>query len=151
MITHPNSAALGGGVFKFGLKVDPYKYQFYMKKWPIHISIGPILGLILSKITHFSKIFLNLSQFWLKVGKILKIDPFIYQILCFIRCHSYTKRLILLPMLAAHPRRFLYTEYPPLGLAATTSHGRCISYWSNCSQGGGRVLTWKWVTGMWCP
>ena len=32
-----------------------------------------------------------------------KIDPFIYQILHFIRGHSYTKRLISLLMLAAHP------------------------------------------------
>ena len=46
------------GVLKFGfgtdvllhnLKVDSYKYQFFKKKWPIHIPIGPIFGEILSK------------------------------------------------------------------------------------------------------
>ena len=48
----------GRGILKFGfgrdvlprnLKVDPYKYQFFKKKEPIHIPIGPILGQILSK------------------------------------------------------------------------------------------------------
>ena len=79
---------VGGEVLKFGfgrdalpqnLKVDPYKYQFFKKKWPIHIPIVPILGQILSKITQkspdFSKIFLNLSQFWLKFGQIFKNRP----------------------------------------------------------------------------
>ena len=51
-----------GGVLKFGfgrdvapqnLKVDPYKYQFFKKKWPIHITIDPIFSQILSKITWF--------------------------------------------------------------------------------------------------
>ena len=41
-----------------------------------------------------------------------KIDRFIYQITHFIRGHSYIKRLTLLPMLAAHPRRFFCTKYP---------------------------------------
>ena len=57
------------------LKVDPYKYQFFKKKWPIHIPIGPIFGQILSKSPDFSKIFLNLSQFWLKFGELLKNQP----------------------------------------------------------------------------
>ena len=35
------------------LKVDPYKYQFFKKKWSIPISIGPISGQILSKIKSF--------------------------------------------------------------------------------------------------
>ena len=72
------------GVLKFGfgmdvppqnLKVDPYKYQFFKKSEWIHTPIGPTLGQILSKINRFSKIFLNLSQFWLKFGKILKNRP----------------------------------------------------------------------------
>ena len=67
-----------GWVLKFGfgrdvalrkLKVDPYEYQFFKKKWPVHIPIGPILGQILCKIAWFSKIFINLSQFWLKFVK----------------------------------------------------------------------------------
>ena len=65
----------------------------------------------MNKITNFfPKIFLNLSQFWLNFGK---IDPFIYQILHLTRGHSYTKRLILLPMLAAHLCRVFCTKYPP--------------------------------------
>ena len=47
------------------------------------------------------------------MGNFSKINPFIYQILHFIRGHSYTKRLILLPMLAAHPCRVFCTKYPP--------------------------------------
>ena len=106
------------GVLKFGsgrdvppwnLKVDPYKYQFFKKKLPIHIPIGPILGQILNKITNF---FQNFLKFEPNLAKFRKIDPFIYQILHFIRGHSYTKRLILLPMLAAHPRRVFCTKYP---------------------------------------
>ena len=34
-----------------------------------------------AKSPNFSKIFLNLSQFWLKFGEFWKIDPFKYQIL----------------------------------------------------------------------
>ena len=106
------------GVLKFGfgrdvplrnLKEDPYKYQFFKKKWPIHTPICSILGQFSVKSPDFVKIFLNLSQFWFKFGK---INPFIYQILHFIRGHSYTKRLILLPMLVAHPHRIFCTESP---------------------------------------
>ena len=68
-----------------------------------------------TKLPIFSKIFLILSQFWPNLAKFWKIVPFIYQILHFIRGHSYTKRLILLPMLAAHPRRVFCTKYPPRG------------------------------------
>ena len=50
--------------------------------------------------------FSNLGKFW-------KIDPFIYQILHFIKGHPYTKRLILLHMLVAHPCRVFCTGYPP--------------------------------------
>ena len=51
-----------------------------------------------------------------QIGEIFeKIDPFMYQILRFLRGHSYTKTLILLPMLAAHPRRVFCTDYPPGG------------------------------------
>ena len=55
------------GLLKFGfgrdvplwnLKVNPYKYQFLKKKWPIHI-IEPILLQILSKITQFFQNFLK--------------------------------------------------------------------------------------------
>ena len=59
-----------------------------------------------------------MSQFWLKFGKTLKSRPLrihsksmVYQILHSIRAHSYTnKRLILLPMLAAHPWGLLYSK-----------------------------------------
>ena len=69
-----------GGVLKFGfgrdvpprnLKVDPYKYKFFKKKWPIHIPIGPIFGQILSKITRFFQNFLKFEQF----GDLLKNQP----------------------------------------------------------------------------
>ena len=67
--------------------------QFYAKFW--------------TKLPDFSKDFFgsNLGKFW-------KIDPFIYKTLHFIRGHLCTKRLILLPMLVAHPRRDFCTEYP---------------------------------------
>ena len=50
---------------------------------------------------------------FLKFGNILKNWPFIYQILHLIWGHSYTKRLISLPMLVAHSHRVFCTEYPP--------------------------------------
>ena len=71
----------GRGVLKFGfgrdmplrnLKVYPYKYPFFKKKWPTHIPIGQIFCQILSKIAQF---FQNLDQFCFKVGKILKNQP----------------------------------------------------------------------------
>ena len=51
------------------------------------------------------------SIFGSNLGKFWKINPFTYQILHFIRGHSYTKGLILLPMLAAHSPRVFYTGY----------------------------------------
>ena len=48
-----------------------------------------------------------LAQIW------ENFDPFIYQNLHFMRGHSYTMRLILLPMMAAHPHRIFRTVYPP--------------------------------------
>ena len=111
------SLSIPEGLLKFGfgrdvpqrnLKVDPYKYQFFKKKWPIHIPIGPIWA----KSPKFSIIFLNLSQFWLKFGKILKNQLIHVPNFAFYMDHSYTKRLILLPMMAAHPYRVFCTEYP---------------------------------------
>ena len=94
------------------MKLDPYTYQLSKKKWLIHIPIGLIWGKILTKIIwfFFSSNFLKFeSSFW----KIWKIDPFIYKILHKIRGHWYTRRLIMLPMLAAHPRKGLLYWVPP--------------------------------------
>ena len=79
------------------------KIPFYVNFWTslippwhssgpcgIHIPICSILGKILSKIIHFSKISLNLSQFWLKFGNILKNRP------------------IHIPNFAFHKRTFIY-------------------------------------------
>ena len=100
---------MGGGVLKFGFgrDVPPWILKTHTN------TIRPILRQILSKII---RCFLNLSQF--KFGKILKKWPIhvAYQSLHFIRGHSYTKRLILLCMLAAHPGRVFCTEYPALGM-----------------------------------
>ena len=74
----------------FSWKSDPFIYksvQFWAKSWR----------------KFFFEDFWNLSQFWLK---------FIYQILHFIRGHSYTKRLILLPMLMACLRRSFVLSTP---------------------------------------
>ena len=96
-----------------------------------------------AKSPNLSKIFLNLSQFWLKFGKNLKINPFIYQILHFIRGRSYTKRLILLPMLGANPCKVFCTEYHPRLIPHhrqhiyswvnmhNDSHRRCHHFWRN--------------------
>ena len=110
-------------------KVDPYKYQFFKKKWPINISICPIFGQILSKITRF---FPKFPYIWARFGsnlwKFWKINPFIYQILHFIRGHSDTKRLILLPMLVACPclHRVFCTEYPPMHPGILHGSLRCL-------------------------
>ena len=93
-----------------GFENRPIQIPIFLEKVTHSLPICPIFGEILSKIT---QIFLNLANFCSNLGKIGKIDPFTYQILHFIRVHSYTKRLILLPMLAAHPRRLFCTEYPP--------------------------------------
>ena len=81
--------------------------NFSRKSDPFNMPIGPILRQILNKITKFSKDF-----FGSHLGKFWKIEPFIYKTLHFIRGHLCTKRLILLPMLVAHPRRVFCTEYP---------------------------------------
>ena len=56
LILHDMDSIAAPGVLKCGfgkdvllrnLKVDPYKYRFIKKKWPILIPISPILGQIL--------------------------------------------------------------------------------------------------------
>ena len=114
------------------LKVDPYKYQFF-KKSDLYIYQSAQFGAkFWAKSPNFSKIFLKLSQFGSNLRKFWKIGPFIYQILHFIRGHSYTKRLILLAMLAAHPHRVFCTEYPP--------GGRSFNTWHWWSQWGSHLL-----------
>ena len=78
---------LGRGVLKFGfgwdvpsrnLKVDPYKYWFFKKKWPIHIPFGPILGSILSKLTRFFPNFIKFEPILAQIRENFeKIDRFI--------------------------------------------------------------------------
>ena len=87
------------------LKVRSIHIPLFKKKWPVHITISSIFD----QNYVLSKIFFNLSQFWFKFGK---IDPFIYQILHFIRGHWYTRRLILLPMFPAVPWGLLYWVPP---------------------------------------
>ena len=53
------------------LKVDPYEYQFFKKNDPFIYQSAQIWG----KSPNFSKIVLNLSQFWLKFWKIVKNLP----------------------------------------------------------------------------
>ena len=93
------------------LKVDPYKYQFFKKKWPFHKAIGPILAQIFEQnrliFPKFSYIWANFGS---NLGTFWKIEPFIYQILSFVSGHWYTKKLILLPMLETRPRRVFCTE-----------------------------------------
>ena len=95
-----NNILVGGGeegVLKFGfdrnvplqnLKVDPYKYQFFKKKWPIHNVITPV-GPILCQISKITQFFPEVSSicanFHLNLGKFWKIYPFIYQISHFIK------------------------------------------------------------------
>ena len=78
------SHLLPGGVLKFGLgrdvppwnlKVDPYKYKFFKKKWPIHIPIGSIFGQILSKITRFFQNFLKFEPILAQISEFLKNQP----------------------------------------------------------------------------
>ena len=85
-LNKPKTDLYSEGALKFGfgkdvpqrnLKVDSYKYQFFQKKWSIHIPIGHILRQILKKITRFfQKITLIwFLTFWLKFGKMLKNRP----------------------------------------------------------------------------
>ena len=68
--------------------------------------LEPIFGQILSKITRFSKNWFKINS---NLGKLGKIHPLII-----VRGHLYTKRLILLPMLMAHPRRVFLLSNPVL-------------------------------------
>ena len=60
----------------------------------------------------FSFLFKSSANCGSNLGKLWKMNPFVYQILHFIRGHSYTKRLILLPMLAACACKVFCTETP---------------------------------------
>ena len=111
-----------GGVLKFGFgrdvpprksKVDPYKCQFFKKKWPIHIPIGPFFGQVLSKITWFFQNFLKFEPILAQIWGTFEKSTHSYTKFCILLGVTHTKRLILLPMLAAHPRRVFCTKYPP--------------------------------------
>ena len=96
----------------FQEKSDPFIYQsvqFWAKFW--------------AKSPDFSNIFLNLSQFWLKFGELLKNRPILIPNFAFYKEYSYTKRLILLPMLVAHPHRVFGTEYPPINQPCMVDRG----------------------------
>ena len=87
-----------------------YKCLFFLKKkWPIHILTGPILGQILSKITQFFQNFPKFEPILAQIWEILKNWSIHIPNSAFTRGHSYTKRLILLPMLVA---RLLYWVPP---------------------------------------
>ena len=134
-----------GMVLKFGfgrdvpswnLKVDPYNYQFFKKKWPIHIPICSILGQILNQSTQvFPNFGSNLRKFW-------KINLFIYHTLHFIRGHSHGSFIYQEADFATHagdtsPRVFCTDEYPPwactaklhstLRLDVTSLHILCLT------------------------
>ena len=92
------------------LKMDPSKYQFLKKKWPINIPIDLILGQILTEITQFLSNFLTFEPILVQIWVILKFNPFKYQILPKMS-HWYEADL------ATHDcstsrKGLLYTEYP---------------------------------------
>ena len=128
------------GILKFGFGRDITAAKFESR--PIQRPIfqekvvhSPILAKLWEKLPDF---FENFLKFETKFGKIWKIDIFIYQILHFIRGHSYTKRLILLRMLAARPRRFFFTKYLP---GAQTLHTvPCNGIISHGAQIGGLLV-----------
>ena len=55
----------------------------------------------------------NWAHFRANFRKFWKFDPCLYQLLHWIRGHRYTRRLILRPISAAHPRIDLCTKNPP--------------------------------------
>ena len=66
---------------------------------------------------------LNLREFWLKFGKIFKNGPIHKPTSAFFTDHSYTKRLILLPMLGRHipvGSFVLSTPHPRITINLTT-------------------------------
>ena len=73
-----------GDVLKFGfgrdvpprnLKVDPYNTNFSRKSDPFMYQLVQFVAKFWAKSPDFSKFFLNLSQFWLKFGELLKNQP----------------------------------------------------------------------------
>ena len=129
IIPHHVAWTGGGGGCKFGFgwnmpcefESRPIQIQIFHENVTHSYTNQPILGQILwEKIARFFQNFLIFwANFGSNFGKFWKIHPFIYQMLHFIRVHLYTKRLILLPMLAARPRWVFFTEYPPSELVQT--------------------------------
>ena len=83
-----------------------------------------------AQLPNFPKFFQIWAKMGSNLGKLWKIDPFIYAKI-FIGGYSNTKRLILLPMLAAHPRRVFCTEYPtPWARYLLASQSTCRLFFS---------------------
>ena len=155
------------GILKFGLgrdvppqnlKVDPYKYQFFKEKWPIHIPIVPILCQILSKITQFSKTFLKLSHFWLKFGNILKNRPIHIPNFTFYKGSFIYQEADFSTRVGATSPRVFCTEYPPGGcLVRSAEHiwvemGGAIKYavfWFSLGRGKRYWVITGWGWGKW--
>ena len=114
------------GIWKYthiNTNCNPFIYQsvqFWAKLW--------------AKSPDCSKTFLNLSQFWLQFGKILKNRPIHIPNFAFHKgSFVYPKRLILLPMLVAHLRMVFCTEDPP---------PRLVWYWNaQCQSSHVKVIT----------
>ena len=81
------------------LKEDPYKYQFFKKSDTFIYQLAQFWAKFWAKLHNFSKLFKN----W----------PIHIPNSAFIRGHSSAKRLILLSMLVARPRRVFCIEYSP--------------------------------------
>ena len=91
------------GILNFGFGREVLSWEFesgpvqipIFKEKVIH-SYSDLVQFLLKLPDLFFKIFLNLSQFWLRFRKSLKIDPFKYQILHKSKGYWYTRRLLLL-------------------------------------------------------
>ena len=137
------------GTCHWDLKNRPIFYQILPKHETHFFTRATNFKQNLQKISHyfpkllsFQANFRNLVSDWwnwayfrANFRKFLKYDPCLYQFLHWIlRSHRYTRRLILRPISAAHPRINLFTKKPP-GQNAQ-------------ARGGGGVLSGKVGTGM---
>ena len=100
----------GRDILLRNLKVDPYKYQFSRTSNPFIYQSAQFWIKFWAKSFDFSKIFLNLSQFWLKFEKILK------------------NRLIHIPNFAFYNGSFIYQEADFATHVSGTSL-QCLLYW----------------------
>ena len=125
--------------------------NFPRKKWPIHVPpIYPIfLTSFLPWLPNFSKIFLNLSQFGLKFGKLLKNWSIYILAFAFYKGSLIYQEADFATQVCGTSPWVFYTEYPP----PPANSRLCITLYlgtSGVTDRGGRVPPRHFSPGNFC-